>query len=178
MLFRYHHWMAYPVVAPPTPVVLRHEPEPLAAHFGSSPAAVQAATAALEAWTSRSGSAPAAPPPLFLLSSTAQGDATEGVQCHKLTEWASLMSDATKKKAAGGSFFLYLVAVDPSNAEEHPGWPLRNALLMAAVRWKVPLLRVLCIRTRRGRVDAQASVFLEAALPEISPDFHPKTREI
>lgn len=56
---------------------------------------------------------------------------------------------------------------DPSNNADHPGWPLRNMLLLAAHRWKVSALTVLCVRDHRGKLDAQHSLLLSVNLPHI-----------
>lgn len=69
----------------------------------------------------------------------------------------------------------WLCMADPSNLPDHPGWPLRNMLLMAAKRWHVRNLSVLCVRDRRGKADAQRSLALSVILPEIAPDWEPST---
>lgn len=56
---------------------------------------------------------------------------------------------------------------DPSNNPDHPGWPLRNMLLLAAKQWQVSELSVLCVRDHRGKLDAKRSLFLNVNLPHI-----------
>ena len=58
---------------------------------------------------------------------------------------------------------------DPSNNPDHPGWPLRNMLLMAAKRWQVTTLSVLCVRDQRGKLDAARSLCLSVVLPTLPP---------
>ena len=62
---------------------------------------------------------------------------------------------------------MVLAYMDHSNLQSNPGLLLRNALLMAAVRWRVSHLDVACLRLRRGRVDATASLLLSVSLPAI-----------
>lgn len=42
-------------------------------------------------------------------------------------------------------------------------------LLMAAKRWKVTTLSVLCVRDQRGKLDAARSLCLSVTLPTIPP---------
>ena len=65
----------------------------------------------------------------------------------------------------------FLAMLDPSNSPDSPGWPLRNALLMAAVKWRVERLRVLCIRQRGGRNSPAGSLLLTVELPAVPPEW-------
>ncbi|GFR41415.1 hypothetical protein Agub_g2098, partial [Astrephomene gubernaculifera] len=63
---------------------------------------------------------------------------------------------------------VLLVFSDASHQPAHPAWQLRNALLMAAARWRVGRLRVLCLRESSrggGRLDPRRSVLMEVDLP-------------
>ena len=68
-------------------------------------------------------------------------------------------------KQQGGK--VWLCMADPSNNPDHPGWPLRNMLLLAAKQWQVSELSVLCVRDHRGKLDAKRSLFLNVNLPHI-----------
>lgn len=57
--------------------------------------------------------------------------------------------------------------LDASNLPDNPSWPLRNMLLLAAVRWGVTQLSVICWRSRGGRLSAQLSLVLSVSLPPI-----------
>ena len=96
----------------------------------------------------------------------AGGDVTS----HLLSEWHTLA-------AAVGSTIeeVILAAADPSHVTGHVSSVLRNALLMAAVRWGVLHLRVVALRNRRGVPDADASQLITVTLPKI-PDSTPSTR--
>ena len=62
---------------------------------------------------------------------------------------------------------VWLCMADPSNNPDHPGWPLRNMLLMAAKQWHVTTLSVLCVRDQRGKLDSARSLCLSVVLPSI-----------
>ena len=60
---------------------------------------------------------------------------------------------------------------DPCTSEEHPGWPLRNLLILAARVWKGASVDVLCLRDRsyEGVRHVGHSLYLEeVALPDLS----------
>lgn len=51
---------------------------------------------------------------------------------------------------------------DPCCEPLTPGWPLRNALLLTAVRWGVRRLKVLCVRdSSGGRAKAERCFVVE-----------------
>lgn len=156
--YRYHHWLAFPVLQPPTPITLVRPPQSLVEHLGAAERAQEVVTA-LQTLLGRS------PPPLSLLSMSTAGAAAE-VGVHPLTSWEEL---------ADADGMRFLAFIDPSNTAEHPGWPLRNALVLAAVQWSVRTLPVLCLRTRKGQFDADASLVMTVELPELDPGFVPKT---
>ena len=70
--------------------------------------------------------------------------------------------------AAGDDGEVVLCVVDPCASDEHPGWVLRNALCLAAVRWHVRQLTVLLIRGAAGDGFAASSLLLEVDLPEVA----------
>ena len=98
------------------------------------------------------------------LDPTSSAIAGGEVTAHPLSKWHILV-------AAVGTTLkeVILVAADPSHITGHVSSALRNALLLAAVRWQVLHLRVLALRNRRGVPDADASQLLTVTLPKI-PD--------
>ncbi len=64
-------------------------------------------------------------------------------------------------------FEVWLCMADPSNNPHRPGWPLQNMLLMAAKRWQVTNLSVLCVRDQQGKLDMTRSLCLSVVLPPI-----------
>jgi hypothetical protein len=66
--------------------------------------------------------------------------------------------------AAAAAGELLLVMFDPCCEPLTPGWPLRNALLLAAVRWGLRRLKVLCVRDgSAGRAKAERCFVLEVS---------------
>ena len=66
------------------------------------------------------------------------------------------------------TFFQVVAAFyDPCNLRTNPGWPLRNLLALAVVRWDVTELRVLAYRERRGQIDLQLSLIVDVELPSL-----------
>ncbi|BDA47717.1 Ubiquitin-like modifier-activating enzyme atg7 [Coccomyxa sp. Obi] len=145
-LFRFYYWFAFPAIKPPQPIMLRSV-QPLPQSLGQELS--KSVAVCCNEWLSGS------PRPLFWLLHIAQ-DCT--VQSLPLSSW---------QEAAGRGGRVLLAYADHSNLPSNPGWLLRNSLLLAAVRWRVPDLEVACVRLRRGRVDAEASLHLSVGLPHI-----------
>lgn len=63
----------------------------------------------------------------------------------------------------------YIAFADPSNFEEHPGWPLRNLLILVRQRWGLRKVKVLGYRdTHATRHQARSVVWtLETAESKI-----------
>ncbi len=80
---------------------------------------------------------------------------------HALSDWEAL--------GGGVADEVLLAAADPSHVVGHPSGVLRNALLLAAVRWRTPRLRVVAVRERGGRPDAGASQLFDVVLPAVPP---------
>lgn len=168
----FHYWFAFPALKPPAPFsVPAGSPgcQPLAAALG--PEAAAKIIAACNAWRFPAGSEgsthpdgaadtpsspPAAAPAPFWLLVSRSGDWASDAQPQPLSTW---------KAAQESGASVMLAAVDPCNARAHPGWPLRNALLLAAARWGARELRVVCVRDVRGRTDAARSLLLHVSLP-------------
>ena len=102
-------------------------------------------------------------PPLFILvqqqqQQQQQRQASVCSSCHPLSEWNQLPSHDGDGKTS-----KYLVFLDPSNDPVFPGWPLRNALILAALHFdfsnasNASILPVLCLRTSKGRPHAPSS---------------------
>ena len=89
---------------------------------------------------------------------------TGSVAAHLLSEWDALSGSESGE--------VLMAAADPSHVVGHPSAVLRNALLLAAVRWRVPRLRVVAVRERGGRADVTASQLFDVALPSVPPGEH------
>jgi ubiquitin-like modifier-activating enzyme ATG7 len=62
---------------------------------------------------------------------------------------------------------VVLAFYDPCHLATNPGWPLRNLLALASVRWDVTHVQVLCYRERRGQVDLEHCPVFDVALPSL-----------
>lgn len=89
----------------------------------------------------------------------------ESVQLADFKDWDSFFADA--KKVSVGVY-------DPCTLSQHPGWPLRNLLLVIAHRWgsKLEAVEVLCFRDRtlQGRRSIHHSVMFQLQLPALDPN--------
>ena len=171
--YKYYYLFGFPVLTPPTAYTLTRPPVTATAYFESAQQA-QHVTEGL--WGYLNGLGHGNMPPFFLMDvKERDGEGLVTTEFHPLTSWAHLQNSTTTAAAPSTKHYtgVYVIFADPSNAMEYPGWPLRNFLLLAAVRWKVPLLRVLCLRTAKGRPNADFSLILEVKLPEIPIGFHP-----
>uniref|UniRef100_A0A3Q4B788 Ubiquitin-like modifier-activating enzyme ATG7 n=1 Tax=Mola mola TaxID=94237 RepID=A0A3Q4B788_MOLML len=96
--------------------------------------------------------------PYFLMKYT-----NDTVQMAQLGDWDSFFGDA--KKVTVGVY-------DPCTLSQHPGWPLRNLLVLIAHRWgsKLDIVEVLCFRDRtlQGSRSIQHSLIFQIKLPDLA----------
>lgn len=164
--YKYYFWLAFPVLQPPTPFVITRAACSLSAHLTDSSGEHNLQVAnVIQAVTAYFGSIKSQSSPCALLSVSSHHEGSAAV--HPLTAWQNISSSSPCRKGNDQLLPYYFCFIDPSNSSEHPGWPLRNALVMAAAMWGPCMLRVLCLRTRTGRYDADASIVLEVKLPSI-----------
>jgi hypothetical protein len=84
---------------------------------------------------------------------------------HQQQQPASAAAAGPEVQQQQGDGELLLVMFDPCHLPLTPGWPLRNVLLLAAARWRVRQLRVLCVRdSSAGRAAAERSYALQVRL--------------
>ncbi|GAB4815334.1 hypothetical protein N2152v2_002380 [Parachlorella kessleri] len=177
--YKYHYWFAFPALKPPSAFTAAPAVS-LAVHFGSTADQVLAACSAFTA------DHPGHPCWLVSVSSSlADGSGSVGdppVAAVPLAVWQQLQAqqrlrqphEAGELQQQGERADVCLAVVDCGNLPEHPAWPLRNVLLMAAARWRVEKLTVLCLRQRKGLFDGQASIVLRVALPELPAEYSPE----
>lgn len=84
-----------------------------------------------------------------------------GAEARPLGAWAETLVQ--------GFADVLLAVADPGHLPGNGGWPLRNLLLLAAVRWGLRRARVVCVRERRGRACPSASILVDAVLPQLPP---------
>lgn len=89
-----------------------------------------------------------------LSSSAGAGSA---VTVHPLTQFRTLQQQQQQPggdNTATGLVDVVLLMFDPGHLPLTPGWPLRNVLLLAAGRWGVRELKVVCVRdNNKGGMD-------------------------
>lgn len=153
--YKYRFWFGVPALQPSQPFTLAAPPVSLLQALGQHAAAVADAC---------SEHAAAAGQPAWLVTMGSGGE----VAAAPLTEWQCLQQGEER-----GEHQLYLAVADSSNLADHPGWPLRNLLLLVAARWRCRSLRVLCLRQRQLRTDPADSLALTVQLPELPPGFSP-----
>ncbi|CAI7902188.1 unnamed protein product [Closterium sp. NIES-54] len=116
--------------------------------------------------------------PFFLLcidSTTFGTSSTQPtVTANPLTEYRRL---ATQKESIASPSstsppsLLLIAFFDPCHLPLSPGWPLRNLLLLASLRWQATSLHVLCLRQRHGRISLHHSLLLNVQIPPPPADW-------
>nr|XP_057911533.1 ubiquitin-like modifier-activating enzyme ATG7 [Doryrhamphus excisus]XP_057911534.1 ubiquitin-like modifier-activating enzyme ATG7 [Doryrhamphus excisus] len=98
--------------------------------------------------------------PYFLMKYT-----EDAVELALLAEWATFFPCTTK---------VTVGVYDPCTLSQHPGWPLRNLLVLLASQRgsKVDTVEVLCFRDRtlQGIRSIQHSIIFQVKLPELPID--------
>ncbi|RKO93251.1 hypothetical protein BDK51DRAFT_3520, partial [Blyttiomyces helicus] len=102
---------------------------------------------------------------VFLIRRTADPPA---LVVGKLAEWDSFWSPSDK---------ITIGFIDPCGLLTHPGWPLRNILLLLKHRWNVQNATVLSFREVPGKRDMAHSIVLEGSNTHLptSPESCPKS---
>ncbi|XP_015234627.1 PREDICTED: ubiquitin-like modifier-activating enzyme ATG7 [Cyprinodon variegatus] len=95
--------------------------------------------------------------PFFLMKYT-----EDTVEMALLEDWKKFFTD-TKKVTVG--------VYDPCTLSQHPGWPLRNLLVLLAKQWgsEMEVVELLCFRdqTLQGNRSIKHSVVFQVKLPEL-----------
>ncbi|KAK9844883.1 hypothetical protein WJX74_008120 [Apatococcus lobatus] len=163
--FKYHYWFAFPALQPPAPFTLA---QPIASLVNAmGPAVAQQVAAACQSWRERahlqpqSNGSPGERHSAWLLLLAQDGS---HVTHHPLNSWQQVQQEAARQQAR-----VLLACDDPSASERFPGWPLRNLLLLAAVRWGIQEVGVVCVRCLRGPVSAQRCLYVHAHMPSLPP---------
>uniref|UniRef100_A0A8D3ATF2 Ubiquitin-like modifier-activating enzyme ATG7 n=1 Tax=Scophthalmus maximus TaxID=52904 RepID=A0A8D3ATF2_SCOMX len=151
--YHFYYWFCFPALCFPEGIKIVKPPSVLDQVFSAKQiAALQEAFDDL--WIKRGTSAVA----YFLMKYT-----DDTVQLAPLGDWDTFFTD-TKKVTVG--------VYDPCTLSQHPGWPLRNLLVLLANRWgsKLDTVEVLCFRDRtlQGSRSIQHSLIFQVKLPELS----------
>ena len=85
----------------------------------------------------------------------------DGREARALTEYVA---------GTRGGEKMRLAFADSCCAATHPGWALRNLAVLASLRWSARELDVVCVRSRKGRVAAEACVKFTMSIPEFDAE--------
>eukprot|EP00294_Goniomonas_avonlea_P013408 CAMPEP_0114553282 /NCGR_PEP_ID=MMETSP0114-20121206/7570_1 /TAXON_ID=31324 /ORGANISM="Goniomonas sp, Strain m" /LENGTH=656 /DNA_ID=CAMNT_0001738205 /DNA_START=8 /DNA_END=1978 /DNA_ORIENTATION=+ len=120
--FVFYYWFAFPTLLPSSPVT-SDPPQPL-----------HSVLSAAQASSFQSTMATGATGGVGFFTVTVTGD--DSVKVGPLKDWEADTGAAPK----------FLAIADPSSLSAHPGWPLRSLLFLAAYRWKLSEVAVICYR--------------------------------
>uniref|UniRef100_A0A669EUU6 Autophagy related 7 n=1 Tax=Oreochromis niloticus TaxID=8128 RepID=A0A669EUU6_ORENI len=150
--YNFYYWFCFPALCFKEAITLVRPPSVLDQVFSAKQ--IAALQDAYDGLCIKTG---ATAVPYFLIKYT-----DESVQMAVLGDWETFFSD-TKKVTVG--------VYDPCTLSQHPGWPLRNLLMLVANQWgsKLDTVEVLCFRDRtlQGSRSIQQSVIFHVKLPEL-----------
>lgn len=144
--YHYYYWFAFPAALHPDNTLFTQDPVQL----DDSPLKSKSSSVieAFDGYCNPGGKA------FFLLKING-----EEASVHPLKDFPALHSTGAK---------IFLGFCDPSTLETNPGWPLRNLLVLAAVRWShlTKKFDVLCLRdrVRNGKRSIGHSLVLSVEL--------------
>ncbi|XP_062315499.1 ubiquitin-like modifier-activating enzyme ATG7 [Osmerus eperlanus] len=151
--YHFYYWFCFPALCFSDPIRLLQAPTSLEQAFSHKQ--IAALQVAYDALCTDSGTTAV---PYFLVKYTA-----EAVQVASLANWDTFFTDL--KKVTVGVY-------DPCSLSQHPGWPLRNLLILIASRWgaQLDVVEILCFRDRtlQGTRAVQHSILFQVKLPELS----------
>uniref|UniRef100_A0AAX7TLY4 Ubiquitin-like modifier-activating enzyme ATG7 n=1 Tax=Astatotilapia calliptera TaxID=8154 RepID=A0AAX7TLY4_ASTCA len=145
--YNFYYWFCFPALCFKEAIMLVRPPSVLDQVFSAKQ--IAALQDAYDGLCIKTG---ATAVPYFLIKYT-----DESVQMAVLGDWETFFSD-TKKVTVG--------VYDPCTLSQHPGWPLRNLLMLVS---KLDTVEVLCFRDRtlQGSRSIQQSVIFHVKLPEL-----------
>lgn len=150
--YHFYYWFCFPALCFSEPITVLQPPAPLEQAF--SPTQISSLQTAYDVLCSDSGCSAVS---FFLIRYTQQS-----VQVASLSAWDTFLTH-TNKVTVG--------VYDPCTLSQHPGWPLRNLLLLLAHRWGsvLDVVEVVCFRDRtlQGSRSLQHSVVLQLRLPAL-----------
>ncbi|XP_076865917.1 ubiquitin-like modifier-activating enzyme ATG7 isoform X2 [Brachyhypopomus gauderio] len=151
--YHFYYWFCFPALCFLEGIPLVKDPVLLEQKF--SPRQISLFQAAYDSLCSSSG---ATAVPYFLVKYS-----EENIAVALLKDWDSFFGDL--KKVTVGVY-------DPCTLAQHPGWPLRNFLILLASKWgsQLDTVEVLCFRDRtlHGVRSALHSIVLQVQLPRLS----------
>lgn len=153
--YHFYYWFCFPALCFQEPIKMIKEPALIEQVFSAKQIVVLQ-----EAYDDLCVKKGTTAVPYFLLKYN-----EDSVEMAELKDWNSFFTDA--KKVSVGVY-------DPCTLSQHPGWPLRNLLLLIAHRWgsKLEVLEVLCFRDRtlQGSRSILHSLVFQLKLPSLAPN--------
>uniref|UniRef100_A0A671VY70 Ubiquitin-like modifier-activating enzyme ATG7 n=1 Tax=Sparus aurata TaxID=8175 RepID=A0A671VY70_SPAAU len=150
--YHFYYWFCFPALCFPEGIKIVQQPSVLEQVFSAKQIG-----ALQEAYDDLCIKRETTAVPYFLVKYT-----DETVQMAPLSDWDAFLTGA--KKVTVGVY-------DPCTLSQHPGWPLRNLLVLLAYRWGSMLdtVEVLCFRDRtlQGSRSIQHSLIFQIKLPEL-----------
>uniref|UniRef100_A0A8C9UXB8 Ubiquitin-like modifier-activating enzyme ATG7 n=1 Tax=Scleropages formosus TaxID=113540 RepID=A0A8C9UXB8_SCLFO len=154
--YRFFYWFCFPALCFSEGIRILQPPISLEERF--SPTQIEALQGSYDELCQRSGTTAV---PYFLVKYT-----EDTVQLAPLHSWRDFFKE--QRKVTMGVY-------DPCTLSQHPGWPLRNLLILVAFSStfqgaQVDMVEVLCFRDRtlQGTRSIQHSLLLQVQLPELS----------
>uniref|UniRef100_A0A673N1T5 Ubiquitin-like modifier-activating enzyme ATG7 n=1 Tax=Sinocyclocheilus rhinocerous TaxID=307959 RepID=A0A673N1T5_9TELE len=149
--YHFYYWFCFPALCFLEGVRLEQEPVSLERSFSAKQ--ILSLQTAYDDLCVSSGTTAV---PHFLLKYT-----EESVEVAPLKDLHSFFPDL--KKITVGVY-------DPCTLPQHPGWPLRNLLILLAKQWHLDVLEVLCFRdsTLQGSRSIRHSIIFRVKLPDLT----------
>lgn len=179
--YKFTYWFAFPALKPPAPFTVLSPPAALKNCFPSDVA--NSIAAACDQWRGLSRSLDTTTPGTHTHASLNTSSThpfwlvhydSLHATCtpHPLADFASLRTTTTD---ASSTPTLFLAFSDPGHLPAHPGWPLRNALMLALHHWGLSHIHVVAVRDSTGRTDINRSLHIHIQLfdPTAHPAHHP-----
>ncbi|XP_061076484.1 ubiquitin-like modifier-activating enzyme ATG7 isoform X2 [Conger conger] len=151
--YRFYYWFCFPALCFMEGIQILQPPVPLEERFSLKQ--IAALQGSYDDLCNESGTTAI---PYFLIKCTG-----EAVSVSSLQNWNTFFKG--QKQVTVGVY-------DPCTLSQHPGWPLRNLLVLIASKWgsELDALEVLCFRdqTLQGKRSVQHSIVFQIKLPELS----------
>uniref|UniRef100_A0A671VXU9 Ubiquitin-like modifier-activating enzyme ATG7 n=1 Tax=Sparus aurata TaxID=8175 RepID=A0A671VXU9_SPAAU len=150
--YHFYYWFCFPALCFPEGIKIVQQPSVLEQVFSAKQIG-----ALQEAYDDLCIKRETTAVPYFLVKYT-----DETVQMAPLSDWDAFLTDEG---------IVTVGVYDPCTLSQHPGWPLRNLLVLLAYRWGSMLdtVEVLCFRDRtlQGSRSIQHSLIFQIKLPEL-----------
>lgn len=150
--YHFYYWFCFPALCFSEGIKIIQQPSPLDQVFSAKQ--ITALQGAYDGLCTKMG---ATAVPYFLIKYS-----DDALLVAPIGDWEIFFTQS--KKVTVGVY-------DPCTLSQHPGWPLRNLLVLLSYRWGATLetVEVLCFRDRtlQGSRSVQHSIIFQVKLPEL-----------